>query len=60
MRKIHLLLFLVLLLLFAIGTQAQRRERISNPYGSPADSYDKLNLGIGFGFDYGGIGRLWL
>jgi len=59
MRKIHLLLFLVLLS-FAVSTQAQQRERISNPYGSPADSYDKLNLGIGFGFDYGGIGRLWL
>ena len=55
MRKIHLLPILVLLM-FTITSRAQKRERISNPYGTPDGEYEKLNLGIGFGFDYGGIG----
>lgn len=53
MRKIQLFTFL---LLFTIAAQAQEREVASGPYAGPEPVYDKLNLGIGFGFDYGGFG----
>ena len=55
MRRKYLL-SLFLFLSFAVITQAQKRELESNPYGRPDSEYDKLNLGLGIGFDYGGFG----
>ncbi|MBN8850599.1 MAG: hypothetical protein BGO55_31195 [Sphingobacteriales bacterium 50-39] len=56
MRRIYPLCLFVLLSC-TITSRAQERKTVSpGPYASTDPSYDKLNLGIGFGFDYGGIG----
>src|SRR6185503_19117939 len=48
MRRIYPLCLFVLLSC-SLTSHAQSHNTIS-------DDYDKLNLGLGFGFDYGGIG----
>jgi len=49
-------LFLGMALLFSITVQAQQRKVATEPYEGPSPEYDRLNLGLGLGFDYGGIG----
>jgi len=53
MRRIYLFTVMVLV---TIISHAQKREVVSGPYSGSSETYDNLNLGIGFGFDYGGIG----
>jgi hypothetical protein len=54
MRRIYpLILFFSL---FVTTSYAQQNHVVNSTYDGSSPSYDKLNLGVGLGFDYGGIG----